>query len=291
MQIVPYLLLMLSVCLETGKNVFSGSFCKNVLKNETDIYKFNFFLYSGSFFVLLPFGGWQGSVYSVLLSALFALSLFLNQHFFLKALACGAVSFTNFIQCTSLLLPVLFAAIIWRDNPENRITPLQIVLMAVLILSFIPTLNIGRQKLNLRWFFYSVCAMLALGAIGILQAVHQASAYSGELVFFLRHAFFFAVVIHFFGWQLCRRRQTSNFSIRSRAFVGAAASGAFMGGVHMLNLYLVGKLPYVVLFPTLNGGLIFLTLLCDMLFFGQRLSKKQWLGILIGTAALCMIDL
>lgn len=287
MQAIPYILLLLSISLETGKNVFSNNFSKTVLKSETDIYKFNFLMYIGSFFVLLFFGGWKGSLFSVILAVVFALALWLNQYFFLKALKEGSVSFTNFIQCSSLIIPIIFAAFFWK----TKITVFQIVLVAVLILSLIPTLNIGKQKLNIKWLLYSLAAMLALGVIGIIQAVHQASFYSGELIFFLRHAFFFTVIINLCGWRICEKKEKSNFVFKSTALVQASASGVFMGFVHILNLYLAGKLPYVVLFPTLNGGLIFLTLLSDLLFFKQRLSLKQWIGIIIGTLALCIIDL
>lgn len=287
MQAIPYILLALSICLETGKNVFSGSFSKNVLKNETDIYKFNFLMYIGSFFILFFFGGFKGSLFSVVLAFIFSCGIWLNQYFFLKALKVGSVSFTNFIQCASLVIPIIFAAFFW----DTKITVFQIILIAILILSLIPTLNIGKQKLNIKWLLYSLAAMLALGVIGIIQAVHQSSSHSGELVFFLRHAFFFTVIINLCGWRICERKEKSNFTIKSTALIQASASGVFMGLVHILNLYLAGKLPYVVLFPTLNGGLIFLTLLSDLFFFKQRLTPKQWFGIIIGTLALCIIDL
>ena len=111
MQAIPYILLALSICLETGKNVFSGSFSKNVLKNETDIYKFNFLMYIGSFFILFFFDGFKGSLFSVVLAFIFSCGIWLNQYFFLKALKVGSVSFTNFIQCASLVIPIIFAAI------------------------------------------------------------------------------------------------------------------------------------------------------------------------------------
>ena len=47
----------------------------------------------------------------------------------------------------------------------------------------------------------------------------------------------------------------------------------------------------VVFFPVVNGGLIFVTLLSGMLFFKEKLGAKQWLGILLGTVALCLIGL
>lgn len=77
-----YLLLATSILLETGKNVFSNNFSKKTLQNETDIYKFNTFLYTGSFAVLCCTGGWEFSAFTVVTALLFAAALWLNQYFF-----------------------------------------------------------------------------------------------------------------------------------------------------------------------------------------------------------------
>ncbi len=39
----------------------------------------------------------------------------------------------------------------------------------------------------------------------------------------------------------------------------------------------------------LNGGLIFVTLISDLIFFKEKLNAKQWLGIIIGTVALSLM--
>ncbi len=69
---IQYGLLLASVMLETTKNIFSNRFSKEVLKNETDIYKFNTFLYFASFLVLLFFPGMHASGFTVGLSVVFA---------------------------------------------------------------------------------------------------------------------------------------------------------------------------------------------------------------------------
>ena len=84
---VYYLLTFLSILLETGKNVFSNNFSKNVLKNDTDIYKFNTFLYIGSLAVLLCTGNYALSWYTAGMAFLFAAVTALSQYFLLKALA------------------------------------------------------------------------------------------------------------------------------------------------------------------------------------------------------------
>lgn len=287
MQIIPYILLILSILFETSKNVFSNNFSKNVLKNETDIYKFNFYMYIGSVFVLFLIKSSESSVYTIVMAVFFALAIWLNQHYFLKALEYGSMSFTSFVIGTSLVVPIIFGILVWNE----KITILQIALLAVLLFAMALALNLGKEKLNIKWLCFSFLSMLFMGVIGIIQAAHQKSAHSDELISFLRYAFIFTVIINFIGWKITERKQKASFEIKSAAIVQAAFSGAFMGAVHIINLYLAGVLPKVLFFPIINGGLIFVTLISDLIFFKERLNIKQWIGIIIGTLALCTIGL
>ena len=282
-----YLLLAASILLETGKNVFSNNFSKKTLQNETDIYKFNTFLYAGSFAVLCCTGGWEVSAFTAVTAVLFAAALWLNQYFFLKALAVGPMGFTSFIQGVSLVIPVIYGAVVWDEKLGLR----HILLLALLIGALALALDLKKGKLNRKWLVYALGAMLALGGISVLQSTHQMSAHKGELFAFLRLAFLLAVGINLVGWQMGEEKLPATFRLKGNAITMAAASGAFMGLVHIINLYLSGVMKKVIFFPVVNGGLIFVTLLSGMLFFKEKLGIKQWLGILLGTVALCLIGL
>ncbi len=284
---ILYLLLMLSILLETTKNIFSNNFTKKNLKTETDIYKFNFFMYIGSVIVLMFFKVEKTSTYTILLAFAFALAIWLNQYFFLKALKFGTMSFTTFIIGSGLVIPIIFGAIVWKEN----ITLFQQILLIVLIFSISLSLNLSKGKVGLKWLGLAILSMLFLGAIGIIQTIQQESDYSKEFIGFLRYSFIFTVIINFLGWQICRRKQKASFTIKSSAILQAGFSGSFMGAVHIINLYLAGALPKVIFFPVSNGGLIFVTLISDLVFFKERLNLKQWIGIILGTGILCVIGL
>lgn len=278
---------MLSILLETTKNIFSNNFTKKNLKTETDIYKFNFFMYIGSVIVLMFFKVEKTSTYTILLAFAFALAIWLNQYFFLKALKFGTMSFTTFIIGSGLVIPIIFGAIVWKEN----ITLFQQILLIVLIFSISLSLNLSKGKVGLKWLGLAILSMLFLGAIGIIQTIQQESDYSKEFIGFLRYSFIFTVIINFLGWQICRRKQKASFTIKSSAILQAGFSGSFMGAVHIINLYLAGALPKVIFFPVSNGGLIFVTLISDLVFFKERLNLKQWIGIILGTGILCVIGL
>lgn len=282
-----YILLLLSITMETGKNVISNHFSKNTLKNETDMYKFNFFMYLGSLFVLMCFGFERPSNFTVIMAIFFAISITANQCFFLKALKHGTMSCTNFIQSSSMIIPTVFSVIVWHE----KITAFQVIMLFVILITLAIALDIKKGNMNFKWIILSLLAMIFMGAIGIVQSVHQMSAYKNEISPFLRTSFLFIVIINLILWIIYERKEKSNFKVKSSAVINAATSGAFMGGVHIINLYLAGVLPKVIFFPASSGGIIYVTLFVAVIFCKEKLSKAQWISVISGTIALCLLGI
>ena len=56
-----------------------------------------------------------------------------------------------------------------------------------------------------------------------------------------------------------------------------------------LNLFLSGVMDSAVFFPLVNGGGLVLTALAAVLLFRERLSRKQWVGVLVGIVAVIFL--
>ena len=55
------------------------------------------------------------------------------------------------------------------------------------------------------------------------------------------------------------------------------------------NLYLSGVMDSAVFFPIVNGGGLVLTTLAAVLLFREKLSKKQWVGIVLGITSVVFL--
>ena len=281
------ILLFLGIFLETAKNVLYTKFSKNSMSNDTDIYKFNVFSYIGSFFITIFFGHGNFSVFTLVTAVIFALILNLNQVFFIKALSKGTVSATNFIQSSGLVISTVGGAIICKEH----IKPYNAIVLVVLLFALFLALEVKKGNLNKEWLVFAFLAMLFMGIIGIMQTYHQSSEHKNELITFLRIAFLCSAVINIPLWKLSGKKQTENFKVKSRETALAFASGAFMGVTHIINLFLSSVMPKIIFFPVVNGGLVFVTLLAGVIFFKERFSKLQIVGIILGILALSVIGL
>ncbi|MBE6729095.1 MAG: hypothetical protein E7568_02540 [Ruminococcaceae bacterium] len=227
------------------------------------------------------------SLFTIICALIFAIALWLNQHFFLKALKIGPMGFSTFILGISLVIPVIYGSIFLG----SQIALSKIIALLFLIISLWLSLDVKKENASGKWLLFSVCAMLFVGVIGIMQTIHQNSVHKDELISFLRLSFLFCAIINLLGCLFYQRKTPSNFKTQNKATPLAIFSGIFMAFIHVINLYLAGVLPQIIFFPVVNGGLIFASLLSGIIFFKEKLTRKQFIGILIGIAALCVISL
>ena len=283
-----YFLLLFSVFLETAKTVIANLFSKQELKQDCDIFKFNWIFYIGSCLILLCFPLVLPSPYTVGLAALFALITTASQYFCLQALRSGPMSLTTFLQGSSLLIPTFFGFLFMDETAS----PIFWISLVFLLIAMGLVLISKRESICLKWVLLSFGTFLFTGGIGIMQSVQQASAYRDELTPFLLISFAFCALFNLVGQLLVHKAAPApSFPLRSRTTVLALGSGAAMGAVNLINLYLSGAMDKHIFFPIVNGGLIFLTTVAAFLFFRERLNRRQWIGLALGIVTLAVIAL
>jgi drug/metabolite transporter (DMT)-like permease len=140
-----------------------------------------------------------------------------------------------------------------------------------------------------RWILLSLGTFLFTGGIGIMQTL----AKPDEQIPFLQIAFALCALFNLAGQLLVRKKGGTSFPIRSRTTIMALGSGIAMGAVNRINLYLADPnvMATYIFFPIVNGGLIFLTTVAAMIFFKERLTRKQWIGLVLGIVMLTVIGI
>lgn len=246
--------------------------------------------------VLLIWGGFQiPSLFTFLLAVAFGIVTMLQTVTNMAALQCGPMSYTTVIISCSTLLSALSGACFFGE----KIGWAQIVGIAFMLVSFVLAAEQQNQaskekKTNWKWFSLCMAAFFATGGIGIMQKVHQSSAYKGELNAFLIVAFFISALVCLgFVWIYKRKNgknvnamqaeQTKKDRKRTWVLWGVMIlNGISVALNNKWNLYLSGVMDSAVFFPIVNGGGLVLTTLAATLLFHEKLSKKQWIGLAFG---------
>lgn len=243
--------------------------------------------------VLLIWGGFgEISMFSLLLGIAFGTLIFLNGFFSILAFASGPWSYTFLIISLSMLMPTFSGAIFWHEH----ITLQQYIGTALVVLCFILSVEKkeDEKKANLKWVIFTLAAYLTAGSVGIVQKIHQSSEHAGELNGFLIVSFVAGAVLSGISALVFTLKEGfSDHKVTTKELVTSFGLFVIIGlanaTMHKLNLYLVGIMNAAVFFPVANGVPIILTSLIAFTVFKEKLSKKQWIGLLIGSVAVVLL--
>ena len=286
---MAYLLLALSIVLSTGRNLFS--------KKLSDV-KFGtrpFFLCQGVLFLfgavaLLILGdGTFGRVsfYIFVCAAVYGLLLILAQWFYTAALAKGNTALCSTVYSLGFIFPTLSGAILWSE--EFSFLDFAGILCAVSAIVVSGLKAQAREKASKSYYFIPlVIAMLASGGLGIVQKVQQKSAYADQKSIFLLIAFLLAAEISL-SFALFTKKADSD-PIRPRKLAVASCIGLFFGCCNLLNTSLAGMLDSAIFFPTLNIGVILLSMICGVVFFKEKIKRRELTVLILGLSSILLLN-
>lgn len=292
-------LLIVSILMNVAANsVLKNDFCKKEVKNNADLYAFNAMT---SVFAVITLGVMaivMGSLtsisaYTVLLGLVFGLVTALCAIFNMKALEIGPMSYTTVIISCSLVIPSFSGMFFFGES----IAPIQYIGVVCMLISFICAMDKKNDKagISLKWFGFCLAAFVFNGSIGVLQKIHQSSSHKGELSAFLILAFLFSTLFSLIMIPVFRKKEGAvtvlgKGKVMKFLIVGVVC-GVFIAFCNQINMFLSGVMPSVIFFPVVNGASMILTAVVGILFLKERFSPKQWIGLVVGTAAIFLLCL
>lgn len=283
-QIPVALLLAVSMAVALGGGIIKNYFCIKISNGSADRHAYNGITSLAAAVILLLWGGISSvSLFTLLLGIAFGVMTALQQISNLKAIEQGPWAYTTVIISLSTLIPALSGTLFWNE----RIAWPQIVGMGLMVGCLVLSVNYkpNQKKASFRWLFYCLIAFVCTGMIGVMQKWHQNSDAKSELNAFLVIAFLVSFVYSAVSWGVLHHRNEGN---NGRAFGSWLPVFLLLGGGacaavnNKLNLYLSGVMDSAVFFPIVNGGGLVLTTAAALLFFRERLTLKQWIGLSLG---------
>ena len=332
MQYIPIpILLVVTISANLGSGVVNRHYSKNVTGGIGGFFLFLIITSAVSVLGITVIGASELSVspYTAGIGIAFGVVMAVSAVFLLYSIMIGPWSYTTVITSFSTIIPALAGVVLW----DQSIDTLTIIGMALVGCSIVLSVMSDKKKVAMspvtvlcgsetvatsgapaigasagekkqktrmsgKWLACVTAAALASGCIGILQQVHQKSAYRGELMSMLAIAFAAETVILCvaFGIFIAKYGKTAVFAHPPKTKKAAALLAflivlAGLGGMlnHVINLYLAGVMESAVFFPLVNGSNLVLVTILSIFVYKERLSVKQWIGLGVGIAAvLCL---
>ena len=292
-----YLILMLSTLMATGKSLF----CKAIgtskySKRETMILNFKSFFVAFASSLLFSINRideiFDISIFSLVLSVFFGISVATTQVMQAKAMGNGSSSLVTLIYSCGFLIPIFYGLIFW--NEEASIFQWIGIGLIVVALFLIIYNGKGEGKLS-SWLPFAIIAMLGSGINAIFQKTHQYSDFANELPLFLVCSLLFSAVFTGIATLFIKESKSEKIQLSKKEktikILVPICLGICVGALNFLNLMLSGKIPSAILFPIYNIGSLILTSVISAIIFKDRITKKQFVGLAIGVIAILMVGI
>ena len=285
---MDFLIILLLCSLATSKVTLQSRFGKRKSATASDNILFNatVFLTASLLFCLdIP----KASAGTWGFASVFALFTVAFQLFYTKALSVGNVSLTVMIVNLSMIFPSFVSVIFYNES----LTAMRLLGILFTILSFVLAVDFKiKGKLSHSWLLFATIATLANGGIGITQKIFGASVLIGEKKSFVACAYAIAFVVTLF-LRLCMR--STNIGVTTKQArsncILAIAVGIILALFQWLNTYAISIMDGSFLFPVYSGGSIILSTIVGVLFFKDKLEKRQIISIALGVIAVVIMNI
>lgn len=247
--------------------------------------------------LLMLWGGFDGiSLFTCLLGVLFGLAISLGDIFMIKALQSGPMAYTVVITSCSTVLTALSGFFLFGES----IGVLQLVGIVLMVGSFVfaAEKKSDEKKGGALWLLFCTLSFICSGSIGFMQKIHQSSSHKGELNTFLVISFAISFIFAASMALISSKKEKKPLLEKNKDgkviwfLLGIMVfSGICVGTNHKLNLALSGQIPSAVFFPIVNGGNLVLTTLSALIIFHEKLTKKQWIGVILGILSVLFLCL
>ncbi len=286
-----YYLVLLSVVLASLRSLFSKQMGIKAEGNAAFL-RLNGLIYLAAFLVLLLCSqGWAvPSAYTVWMALVYGTLSLLSQLFYMLSMRKGPMAFCTFFYSSGFVIPAILGAWVWHEC----VSVWQIIGVILLLVSFTVSLSRkGERKSEDRlWALYAFLAMVASGLVGFMQKVHQCSPHKDELDAFLVLSFLFATVLSFI---LCGISRKSEGKVQqdktAKMFAVGLGSGVCIAFANKINTILSGRMPSMIFYPSVNGGVIILSAVLASLLFREKREKNEWLGLVLGLIAIVLVSI
>ena len=290
---MKYLLISLMCIFAVAKITLQSDFSKKSDKSLYDnvFYNMLMFLVAALFFSPFLLNGSiqrltlvQGVIMGVL-SVIF-------QFFYICAFSKGKITLTVIINNFSMLLPIGVSYYMFNE-PLGFMKIIGILLALVslvLVTSKGKKDTISKRSDNILWLVFMVLVFLSNCFISVNQKIYSKIAPNLQIFDFVAIAYISATVISaviLIVIRFLNNQKKSNLS--SKMLISGASAGVIIGIFQCLNTYAASVIDGAVLYSSYNCVTSILSAAVGRILFKERLSKKQFIGVIIGI--LCIVFL
>ncbi len=286
---MEYLLIPLACFLAAAKILIQSKFAKDKSRTPVDAIFFNGIIFlTGAVFLWLVLDV-QITAAALLAGLIIGAVNLSYQLFYVSAFACGPISLTTLISSVSMVVPIVFSAIVYHE-PLNVSRALGI--LATIASLYFSTVQLGKNKFHLKWILFTALAFLANCTSTILMKVYLKSFAVGDSSSFVAVHFTSSAILSLLLYLiLTGRGKRCTYPIGKAVVFTGVSIGVILGCFNLIYAYAMSVLDATLLLPLYNGATTLLVTLGSALLMKERLNRRQYIGVLLGIIAIVLMSL
>jgi drug/metabolite transporter (DMT)-like permease len=290
---MDYLLILFTACLLAVQALCFKEFNRTYMKNVASYFLFNclYFTIVASIFLLsgISIGGYHPATIGlgIVFGATFIIAIFC----YMKAMESGPFSFTILFNSFGILVPVAAGLLFWNE-PVSMIQLVGLILLFATFYLGGASSSSGQQKVSLRWILFCIASFLGNGFVMTITKWHQVLLPGEEMKEFLTIAFGTAAVLSlvFFLIYFYAKKQIVFTLTKIPILSIVLITGIVTAYGNQLIVYLASRIPSVIQFPAINGGIVILSTIASTFIFKDKLTRNALAGIGLGIVALVLLS-
>lgn len=242
--------------------------------------------FAAMMFFVVTSSGFEWDSGLILYAVLFAVSYAAATVFGVAAVAYGSLSITSLIVSYSLMIPTVYGLVVLKDPVSVGLFP---GIALLLISLFLVNHKDSSSPVNAKWI---VCVCLAFAGNGLcslfqkLQQVEFNGGFKNEFMILS-----LAIVVILLGITVFATEKKDVKTTFKSGWYIALAFGAANGAVNLFVMILSNIMPVSLMFPLISAGGIIITYLISKFIYKENLTKKQFIGFLIGVASVIFLNI
>lgn len=202
------------------------------------------------------------------------------------AIQCGPLSLTSLAISYSLIIPTAYG-LIFLNDPAGIWLYLGIVLLMISLVLI--NAKEGDTRISFKWAIWAFLAFFANGACTTVQKVQQL-VFDGAAKNEFMIVAMLSVSVVLFGLSFAVERKDWVPCLK----MGAGHmifSGVVNGAMNLFVMILAGLMAASVMYPLISAGSILLTALISRVFYREKLTTRQNIGLLLGVGAVVFLNI
>lgn len=289
---MDYLFLICIVAFGVCQNILCAAYNRKTAGNADATLLYTFLLIGSAFlcWVAAFIIDVQVSADVIIYSLLYALGFTVAHWALANALRVGPIAITSLIVQLSLIGATVWGFVFW-DAAFRTYTLIGLCLVAVALWLCLKGKSNGKEKnVSFVWLVYALLAFAANAVCTIVQKTQQISSEGKYGTFCMLLAVGFSLLAN--GAGLLRKRSAVNWKCLKGNWIFPALAGVCNGLINLFVIRLaVGTLSPGLIYPVIAVGTLAMTTVCSSLVFREKMSIRQWIGIVIGAAGVIFLSI